>query len=84
MAVPGRMAFAAACLHRYGHKGSHIRALPRGSGISACSAAVKKRPHAVCADAFIMPCNQQARVVTQSHVDAADAIQWAEMLSAEY
>ena len=58
MSVAGRIAFAAACLHMYGPQGGHTRALLRASGISACSAAVKKRPHAVCAEAFVMPCNK--------------------------
>ena len=60
MAVACRIGPAAACLHSSAFQGEFSRASLRAPGISASSAAVKKRPHAVCAEAFVMPCKSHA------------------------
>lgn len=58
MAVACRIVLAAACwlssgCHEVDSKGSR-----KASDISFSSVAVKNHPHAVCAEAFVMPCMQ--------------------------
>lgn len=57
IAVACRMVLAAANMATSDLQGMHSSAVFRHSGMSASSAAVKKGPHAVCAEAFVMPCS---------------------------
>ena len=69
MAVAGRMGEAAAWFPRAASQAQANNGDLNGCGISCNSASVKIGPHAVCVDAFAMPCHP-------APVDRQRTIRW--------